>query len=387
MSKPFKKYTLSVSTVEVRFKGAEREWAEGAITEKNRTLEMIQGLNWLNYMCDGKDNRRFLEDWIYLRREETREQDLEILSKSPDKYLVSNFAHLARLYAQGFPLTDEEHSRIWEQVLHAYNRALTDAQIAKVEKSPEKSIGVQERMDLQVDDIMEQIDTVIYDLLKGTAKSANAANATSAAKLSSIHYKKLSTALLQRSSELVELQTARANKSSLDDLTAQLIEGYAWVSNRALKATVEFLEQCHQNSLRLASEKQVDKVRKKRPVDRAKLVRKLKHLKENTELKIKSISAVECLGTNEVWVYNTKTRKLGVYRTEYPNGIMVKGSSFIGIIESKCVQKTLRKPEIQLAEFTKLGKNQLRKWFEAIKGVELKMKARTNEHTVLLRVT
>lgn len=387
MSKPFKKYNLSVNLADVRFKGPEREWAEGVINEKNRAIEMIQGLNWLNYMCDSKDNRRFLEDWVRLRREETHEQDLEVLAKAPDKYIINTFAHLARMDVQGFPLTDDEQSRIWEQVVHAHTRACAEAEAAKVEKIPEKMIGVQERMDLQVDDIMDQIDTVIYDLLKGNIKSANAGNATNVAKLSSIHYKKLSTALLQRSSELVELQTARANKSSLDDLTAQLIEAYAWVSNRALKATVEFLEHCQQNSLRLASEKQVAKVRKKRPVDRAKLVRKLKHLKENTELKIKSISPIECLGANEVWIYNTKTRKLGVYRSEYPNGIMVKGSSFIGIMESKCIQKTLRKPETQLAEFTKLGKNQLRKWFEAIKGVELKMKARTNEHTVLIRVT
>ena len=130
----------------------------------------------------------------------------------------------------------------------------------------------------------------------------------------------------------------------------------------------------------------MDKVRKKNPVDKVKLVRKLKYMVKNDEFKITSINPVNCLNVSELWVYNSKTRKLGVYRSEFPGSILVKGTGFTGILEKSSIQKTLRKPEKQLAEFMALGKNQLRKWFDAIKGVELKMKPRINDQTLLLRV-
>ena len=108
-----KKHTISTNMADIKFKGHEYIWAEGAVTDANRKTEMLFGLNWLNYMCDHKDNRKFLEDRIRHFREDTAKADLLMLSKVPEKALIGTLCHLSRIAVQGFPLTDEEQTRIW----------------------------------------------------------------------------------------------------------------------------------------------------------------------------------------------------------------------------------------------------------------------------------
>ena len=64
----------------------------------------------------------------------------------------------------------------------------------------------------------------------------------------------------------------------------------------------------------------------------------------------------------------------------------MKGTSILDFDESKSVQKTLRKPEQQLAEFMKTTKVQIRKHMESIKTTETKLNGRCNEDTLLLRI-
>ena len=143
----------------------------------------------------------------------------------------------------------------------------------------------------------------------------------------------------------------------------------------------------------LALAKKSKKVRNRayKPVDPKKLVKKLKYLKtfesitpiDHFPLDITSISPVEVIGANVVWVYDAKKRKLGYYKAETDSSITVKGTTVLGIKDS--VQKILRKPEEQLMEFMKLGKNGVKKWFDNIKAVEQELNGRTNDNLLLLR--
>ena len=132
---------------------------------------------------------------------------------------------------------------------------------------------------------------------------------------------------------------------------------------------------------------ELKKPRKKKPVDKNKLVARFKHLEEFAELSLKSVKPVDCIGVTDVWVYNSKTRKLGVYRGQYSNVMGIKANKWNGYTETTSVQKTLRKPEKQLSEFKALGKNQLNKWFESIKCAPQKLNGRGNEFTLILRST
>ena len=96
-------------------------------------------------------------------------------------------------------------------------------------------------------------------------------------------------------------------------------------------------------------------------------------------------SPVDIIGANELWVYNVKTRKLGQYVSANSSGLEVKGTTLLNYT-AKSIQKTLRKPETQLAEFVKAGKVQLRKFMDTVKTTEIALNGRINEDTLLLRV-
>jgi hypothetical protein len=133
--------------------------------------------------------------------------------------------------------------------------------------------------------------------------------------------------------------------------------------------------------------KATKKARVKRAPNKEKVVSKLKYMREEKTLKLVSINPVDIIGAQELWCYNTKTRKLYKYVADSVTGPLgVKGTSLTGYNESTSVGKTLRKPEEKLKEFAKAGKIQLRKFLEDIKATETQGNGRLNSDTVLLKV-
>ena len=109
-------------------------------------------------------------------------------------------------------------------------------------------------------------------------------------------------------------------------------------------------------------------------------------MKTNEPLKLVSINPTDIIGAGELWIYNTKTRKLGKYIASEFNTLNVKGTTIVNFDESKSVQKTIRKPEEKLKEFKAAGKIALRKFLDEINATDTKMNGRLNEDTILLKV-
>jgi hypothetical protein len=128
------------------------------------------------------------------------------------------------------------------------------------------------------------------------------------------------------------------------------------------------------------------KPRAKKAVPAEKIVAKLKYMKTNEPLKLVSINPTDIVGAGELWVYNSKTRKLGKYVAAEYQTLGVKGTTIIGFNENLSVCKTLRKPEEKLKEFKAAGKVQLRKFLDDINATDTKMNGRLNEETILLKV-
>lgn len=167
----------------------------------------------------------------------------------------------------------------------------------------------------------------------------------------------------------------------------QLKEGYGHISKKNLKKITDFYGEILSACDMLMQEAKINRApRAKKPTDKTKVVAKLKYLKQDDKLKLVSINPIDIIGTKELWVYNTKTRKLGKYVAGEFAELNVKGTTIIGFDEAKSVQKTLRKPDEQLKEFKAAGKVALRKFLEDIKAVDIKLNGRINEDTVLLKV-
>jgi len=177
--------------------------------------------------------------------------------------------------------------------------------------------------------------------------------------------------------ELVEAATTKDE---------QLKEGYAHLSKANLKKITLFYSEVLSACDMLAQEAKINKKpRAKKPTDKAKVVAKMKYLKQEDKLKLVSINPQDIIGAKELWVFNVKTRKLGKYVSTEFSELNVKGTTVTGYDEHKSVQKTLRKPEDQIKDFKAAGKVQLRKFLEDIKAVDIKLNGRINEDTILLK--
>ena len=128
------------------------------------------------------------------------------------------------------------------------------------------------------------------------------------------------------------------------------------------------------------------KPRKAKIVPKDKIVAKLKFKKTDEPLKLVSINPADIIGSKELWIFNTKTRKLGKYVANEYMDLGVKGTTITGFNEHTSIQKTIRKPDEKLKEFKAAGKVQLRKFLEDINATDTKMNGRINEETILLKV-
>ena len=124
-------------------------------------------------------------------------------------------------------------------------------------------------------------------------------------------------------------------------------------------------------------------------------MKNFKYLDHHSETKSISVNPADLVGANIAIVYNSKTRKLGVYHASNVDpmglkregsGLSVKGTTIQGFDEEKSVCKTLRKPIEQLATFKKVAKRSLNKEFDAINSVEVKMNGRFNAHSLIIKV-
>lgn len=166
-----------------------------------------------------------------------------------------------------------------------------------------------------------------------------------------------------------------------------LKEAYNFLSKSQLKKITAFYQEIVSACTMLMQEAKINKApRAKKPTDKSKLVAKLKYAKTNEQLKLVSINPIDVIGAQELWVYNTKSRKLGKYVAAEFSELSVKGTSITNYNESLSVQKTLRKPLEQLNEFKAAGKIALRKFLDDIKAVDIKLNGRINEEVILLKV-
>lgn len=177
----------------------------------------------------------------------------------------------------------------------------------------------------------------------------------------------------------------------LEGKDSQLMEGYKHLGKRDVNKIIKFYEAIINDAMAYKTSKIATRAKPKRkPVPLEKQVRGLKFLKEFAELGLKSIAPTEIIDTSELWVYNTKTRKIGRFVVPMHGDVVigklgVKGSAITGYDEIRSTTKTLRKPAEKLAEWKACGKPQLRKFMDTIKSVETKLKGRISPDTILLR--
>ena len=164
-------------------------------------------------------------------------------------------------------------------------------------------------------------------------------------------------------------------------------EGFSSMSPAVRKTYVAMLEKIHVACDTLINTgKAQRKTRKPKAVSKERLVSKLKYQLNDSVLGIASINPIEIIDASEIWVYNTKNRKLGVYKVGgLATGLTVKGTTIVDFDSSSSVQKTLRKPAEQLKSFKGTARTKYHKAFDEIKSVDTKLNGRLNDTSIILK--
>ena len=254
---------------------------------------------------------------------------------------------------------------------------------AKEAKPVVNQPSIQDRLRETAYKMTEEIEDAIEGFQKDPEtfdpKAFKMLNLLKGKEVKAAHARVIKTLYSRDLAELEELASGQADE--------QLKEGYSHHTKKQIRNLITFYQEIMSACDMLSQEAKANrKPKARKSVPKEKLVAKLKYMKSNEPLKLVSINPTDIIGTKELWVFNTKTRKLGKYVAAEYQDLGIKGTTITGFNEHTSVQKTVRKPEEKLKEFKAAGKVQLRKFLEDINATDTKMNGRINEETILLRV-
>ncbi len=260
----------------------------------------------------------------------------------------------------------------------------------KEESKPVKpKISIQERMKQQVSDLCGEFEGFIDEMIDGnkTIKDFDPY------KMMIVYQPEIKGPHAKIIKEEFEGQHAEALEVK-DWKDEQIKEAYSHMDLKMRKAFVQVFEKINTACDTIIQTKATTrKARKPKARSKETIVKKLKFAVNDPALGLASLPATDVVYANEVWVYNIKTRKIGVYKAQNIDpkglarsgtGIMVKGTTLQDFDEETSLQKTLRKPAEMIKNFD-AGKLKCKKSFEELTTTPTKLNGRFNEHTIILR--
>jgi hypothetical protein len=351
---------------------------EPALSADNYRSSLIHALNYYNANNDDKDKKKWFLAYIA-----TTDKKLAVAMNKLDEDLFRHGGIIARMHMREEPLQEKELTFLEERV-KVLTKLVDNPEeakqsrfaVAKDDKPAAPIVSLQERISDKAHELAGEIDGMIDDFIledktfdaKEILKRLNASGPV--AKVMSTFW----------DSTIAELEEVLEGKDK------QLVEGYSHLKKAKIKkflALVESIKEACGNQVKVAKATRKPRARKEKPA--SVIVAKMKFKKEDTEYGIKSISAASIVNAQELWVFNTKYRKVQVYRADDAKGLSVKGTSIIGFDVEKSGSKMMRKAE-QIMAYPAMGKREINNAFKALTTMQQKVNGRINEECVLLKV-
>lgn len=335
----------------------EPDW-KGEVTRIN----IIQAYNWYNENKGDKDAA------AYLKVEQSIAKNYLVLAWS------KRMAERGCVFpAESMEYLDKLEDSLRKEVAEV-KAARAAANVAKV-----NAPSIQELIEQKAKRFISELDGAVDDYgLDGDHSDFNAYEWMTENGVKSAHAGYIADYFRERSKELL---------LALGGKDKDLVEAYAVLGKARLMNLTKVIAGIVQDAEKITvNQKNVRKPRKKKSVSVEKIVSKLPFKQEDTEFKVNSVNPVKIIEAQQLWVFNVKTRKLGVYFAENGGGLGVKGSSIVNYNPVTSISKTLRKPKDILNTVVTGGKITLRKVMDNVNAKPQKLNGRINKDTVLLRI-
>lgn len=368
--------------VDAKYIGEEPQYPE---VEKQRqwdkseyNVKLMRTLNWYAHTQDKKKSAEWLA--AFLERNPKRAK-LAAAVRKGEVWPGATVGFALRAGRVGMELRFSTLRKLLSMLKEAdANRIVSGTETQEVKEEKKPAFNIQERLAEKAAECAGEIDGKFDDFIttqefKGEPKAVELLTQFN---IQPAHVKTITALAEKRVKEYEELLTTK---------DSQLLEAYKHYGKRQITVVIKWWTQviadCNSYGI---IKKQSKAPRKKKAVTPEKVVSKLKYMKEFAELKLKSVEPTQILAATELWVYNTKNRKLGIYIVDqYAGALSVKNSTIVGFDAAASVQKTMRKPKDQLKDWASNGKPAAKKWFKGVRATETKLNGRISADIILLK--
>lgn len=348
---------------------------EPTLNENNYRSSLMAALNHYNRENDDKDKQK----WFCAYVAQT-DKKLAVAFMKLDAARFRHAGIIARLIMREQPV-DEKELAFLDDRFNEFTALLAKPDPVKVapkqdDKPAAAVVSLQERIDTKAHELAGEFEGFIDDFILED-KNFDAARMMRQLNASGPVAKLIGSFFVKNVAEIEE---------ALEGKDKQLVEGYSNFKKAKLKkllALYQSIIDASQSQVQIAKAMRKPRTRKEKPA--GVLVAKMKFKKEDTEYSLKSVPASGIINAQELWVFNTKYRKLQVYRAADPKGLSVKGTSIVGYDPENSGSKTMRKPE-QAQTFATMSKRPLNQAYKSLTTAEAKVNGRVNEECILLKV-
>lgn len=328
-------------------------------------IEIIQALNWYNENKTDKDAAKILQ------------ADLKIARYH------QTYAWLVKMKSSGF-VFPENSENSFLQMKSEFELALLASQKEEVKVDNDGNkivvpvINLQERIASKTKQYIGELDGIVDDYghtLK--AKDFKAYDWFIKNEVKPIHAAKIADYFRERSAQITD---------AIEGSDKEYKDAYLRMGKDKIKSILAVMANIVSDAERLSGNvSKSRKPRKKKPVSFEKMVSKLQYKPKDDNFKIQSINPINLIGASQVWVFNVKSRKLGVYSALDSVGLLVKGNKLENYSVNESFSKTLRQPEKILTTVLDGGKVAMRKLMDSINAKPSPMNGKIGKDTVILR--
>jgi hypothetical protein len=369
------KFSKINTGADIKAFGTEPSWTDQS-EMKNLKIQEIRALNWYNYFCDNKQAKTFVVE--YMASIDRPKEEISLVS-SGDTYIPSQLGWVARMMCMGY----EPSETFKKFFVKEFKTALETAKKTKKTKAPVVAsttpvVSIQDRIREKASEEVGEIEGLVDEFITGGFKSQpDMQSYLKSKELSSVVQKRMCEVFIKRSKEFEEVM----NTSDAD-----IKEAYSNFSKVQLRKIKEFYDAIVAETNRGAEKKPTRKARKVKEKPASVIAAKVQYMKDFAELNLKSVLPEKIIGANQVWLYNTKTKLLGMYNADNAKGLTIKGTTIQNFNAETSTGKRLRKPEVNVKQVLDGGKIVLKKLLDGLSTKPSELTGRINSDTIIVRV-
>ena len=288
--------------------------------EECTQFDLVLAFQWYNHNKTSKDARKYLVDFLSTKKMLTPAQKraADILNDSWNT--VDGW--VARVLSKGAKLPQKTVDSFYKRV-EEFKSRLDEIVIDRNLDNPvqvvaSNVVSIQERVQTKVDYFIMELEAKFDDLWHRTSQEDFVPYTWMVEnEVKPMHAAKIGEYFRQRATDWVKMIEARKTDEYVKESYPRPHKEYLHAANLwVLFATDAEKLAANKNAAR--------KPRKKKAIPLEKKVAKLKYKAEDIDNKLVSINPVKIMGADKLWVYNVKTRKLGVY-------VAADGAGVVGV--------------------------------------------------------